>query len=284
MLGEVLAALAALTFSTAAVLYRFAMRESSSGGIMAGIVACGLRAVPTLAVLLVAHSALGTSEPKPAEFYAACLLSALSSFMIGDSAFLYGLSRAPLGVVYPTAYSFSLFAALFSHLIVGERVAPELVASAVVIIAGIYQVYRGNDTEVSLVGVLSGLIAAVFWGLSVAFTALALRWGNPVDVNLFRVAFLSVLTMPVVITKRDSVRAVRLYHLILGGILGIGIGPLLFFASMVLEGAARPSIIVSCTPLITVILGKAFLGEEVTGRVFTGALLVTAGLVLLILL
>jgi len=284
MLGEALATLAALTFSTAAVLYRFAMRESSSGSIITGIVACGLRAVPTLAVLLTAYSALGTSGPKPMEFYAACLLSALSSFVVGDSAFLYGLSTAPLGVVYPTAYSFSLFAALFSLLIVGEKVTPELVVSAVIIIAGIYQVYRGNSTEVSLVGVLSGLIAAVFWGLSVAFTALALRWGNPIDVNLFRVAFLSVLTAPVVIAKRDSVRTVRLYHLILGGILGIGIGPLLFFASMVLEGATKPSIIVSCTPLITVILGKTFLGEEITGRVFTGALLVTVGLVILVLL
>ena len=117
-----------------------------------------------------------------------------------------------------------------------------------------------------------------------AFTALALRWGNPVDVNLFRVAFPALLLTPLVVVKRDSVRSVRLLHLILGGVLGIGVGPLLFFASIALEGAARPSIVVSCTPLVTVFLGRVFLCEEVTGRVFTGALLVTTGLVLLMLL
>lgn len=281
MLGEAVATVAALVFSSASVLYRYAMREQG----LNPIVASGVRAGPVLLMLAPFYPFLGTGFDKPIQFYLSVFLSSFSAFILGDSLFLYGLSRASLGIVYPVAYTFSLFSTLFAWLFLGEKITASMLVAALLIVVGIYMVYSGGKTSSEknlLAGVLSGLGASFFWGLSILFTAIALRWGNPVDVNVVRVLFLFLMTAPLVTTAKERLRKVRLKHLVLGGVFGIGLGPLIFFSSILLIGASKSSIIISSTPILSVLLATLALKERTTGRIFLGALAVTAGLVILV--
>lgn len=281
MFGEVAATIAALVFSSASVLYRYAMR----GQKLSPIIASGVRAGPVLLILALAYPFLGTGLDKPFLFYVSVFLSSFSAFILGDSLFLYGLSKASLGIVYPVAYTFSLFSTLFAWLFLSEKITLSLLVAAFLIISGIYMVYSGGKISSEknlLVGLLSGLGASFFWGLSILFTAIALRWGNPIDVNMVRVFFLFVMTAPLVARARQSLAEVKLKHLVIGGVFGIGLGPLIFFSSILLIGASKSSIIISSTPILTVLLAKFVLKEKTTGKIFLGALAVTAGLVILV--
>jgi len=280
--GDAVAGAAALSFSSASVLYRSAMR----GLRVNPVVASGLRAAPVLLFMASIYPFLGTGPAKPAIFYAYVLASTLLAFFAGDAAFLQGLSIAPLSVVYPAAYTFSLFVTLFSWLFLGESVAPATVAAALLIVAGVYLTYRGAPGGGDVYkGMALGLAASVSWAGSIIFTAKALGMGNPVDVNTFRVAFLLLLSSPLLLRewRRRGIGGYRFKPLALGGLFGIGIGPILFFASMGLAGVTRSSIIISTTPVLTVILAKIFLGEKVSGSLALGAAAVAAGTAMLYL-
>ena len=281
VLGDALAGAAALSFSSASAFYRAAMR----GLRVNPVVASGLRAAPVLAFLLALYPFLGTGPVKPPIFYLYVLLSTILAFFAGDAAFLHGLSVAPLSIVYPAAYTFSLFATLFAWLFLGETPSPSLVAAALTIVAGVYLTYRGGGGGVSLSGIAYGLVASVSWAGSIVFTAAALRMGNPVDVNTLRVAYLLLLSSPLLLAewRRGGLRGYRFKPLALGGLLGIGVGPLLFFASMTLGGVARSSVIISSTPVLTVLLARVALKERVTGSITAGAAAVAVGTALLYL-
>jgi len=280
LLGDVLSGLSALSFSSASALYRSAMR----GLRVNPFVASGLRAAPVLAFMLAIYPFLGTGLAKPPAFYLYVLASTLLAFFAGDAAFLEGLSRAPLSVVYPAAYTFSLFATLFAWAFLGEEASPNVVAAALVVVAGVYLTYRGGGGGGDAYrGIAYGLAASVSWAGSILFAAAALRMGNSVDVNTLRVAYLLLLSLPLVALewRRGRLGGYRVGRLAAGGLLGIGVGPVLFFAGISLAGVARSSVIVSSTPVLTVLLARLALGEEVGGSVAAGAAAVALGTALL---
>ncbi|MHB9302442.1 DMT family transporter [Thermofilum pendens] len=279
MLGEVFALVAALSFSGAAIFYRAGVRGSQVNP----IVLSGLRGMFALALLLVVGFFYRVDFSKPPVFYLAVFLSMLGSFILGDSSFLYGLQRAPLGVVYPVAYTFSVFTALFSHFILGEELTLRDAVSSLLIVLGVALVYSENFSlgKQALVGALAGLSASVSWGAGATLMGLALRWGNAVEVNISRLSMLVIATLPLILKNSSEVfRQVRVHLLALGGILGIGVGPLLFMNSISFIGASRSSIFISSTPVLTVLLSRIFLGEKTGGKLLLGTLAVSAGLAL----
>jgi uncharacterized membrane protein len=277
--GEILALMAALSFSGAALLYRAGVKNSD----IHPLVLSGFRGIFALIFMLVVALFYPVNLAKPPIFYLIVAVSMLAAFVAGDSAFLYGLQRAPVSIVYPVAYTFSISTSVFSHFLLNENLAMKDMLAAVFIIVGVFFVYSDSNSHKSnsIVGILAGLTASLFWGLGVSTMGLALHWGNSIEVNISRLTLLILLTSPLILNNREKLREqVKLSYLAFGGIMGIGIGPLLFMSSIGLIGASRSSIFISSTPALTVVLSNVFLKEKTSGKLLLGALLVSVGLLI----
>jgi drug/metabolite transporter (DMT)-like permease len=277
--GEILALMAALSFSGAALLYRAGVKNSD----IHPLVLSGFRGIFALIFMLVVALFYPVNLVKPPIFYLIVAVSMLAAFVAGDSAFLYGLQRAPVSIVYPVAYTFSISTSVFSHFLLNENLAMKDMLAAVFIIVGVFFVYSGSNPHKSnsLVGILAGLTTSLFWGLGVSTMGLALHWRSSIEVNISRLTLLILLTSPLILNNREKLREqVKLSYLALGGIMGIGIGPLLFMSSIGLIGASRSSIFISSTPALTVVLSNVFLKEKTSGKLLLGALLVSVGLLI----
>ncbi|MEM4810688.1 MAG: EamA family transporter, partial [Thermofilum sp.] len=78
-------------------------------------------------------------------------------------------------------------------------------------------------------------------------------------------------------------RAVRAGPLVLGGLLGVGAGPLAYLYAIEMVGVVEPSVISSSTPVLALLLGGLTLKEKPGFRALLGSLLVAAGISILVL-
>jgi len=274
-----LSALSAILFAGAAVLYRRAMRGSS----LSPLAASALRAIVVAPLLYAAGTLTGISFSKPVEFYLLAFASTVFVFAVGDALLLSGLSSSPIGVVYPTAYSFSLFTALFSHILLGEAVSATMLVSALLVVAGIALAYRGAGGSGGYVkGFAAGLGASLSWGLGITLNKPALEYATPLELTLVRLLMLIVIAAPILVREAGRIReAVNLPYLALGGLLGVGLGPLAYLQAIADSGVTGPSIVASSSPVLAVVLAAVFLGEKPSLRAVFGALLVFLGVALL---
>ncbi len=269
MLWSLFALAAALLFALAGVLYR----KGVSGSSLNPLLASGLRAGPAFLVMLLAFLATGGSLSKPLEFYVVATASAFFAFFVGDSLFIYGLSRAPVGVVYPAAYTYPLFVALYSFLLTGRAPRPALLAAAVLMVAGTWVVYNSGG-GFAVRGLLAGVGAGASWGLGITLASLALKYASPIELNLYRTGLLLAATAPALVRQGARLGGARLEWLLLGGLFGIGIGPLALFTSIKMSDAVGPAVVSSGAPVLAVLLAAPVLGERVEPRYLLGAALV----------
>ena len=274
-----LSALSALLFAGAATLYRRAMRGSS----ISPLAASALRALVVAPLLYALGALAGISFSKPAEFYLLAFASTVFVFAAGDALLLLGLSHSPIGVVYPAAYSYSLFAALFSHFLLGEAVTPAMLVSALLVMLGVALAYKGaGGSEGYAKGLAAGLGASLSWGLGITLNKPALKYATPLELTLVRLLMLIVIAAPVLARESGKVReAVNLPYLALGGLLGVGLGPLAYLQAIADSGVTGPSIVASSSPVLAVVLAAVFLGEKPSRWAISGALLVFLGVALL---
>jgi len=275
---------AAISFSLAAILYRAGLKGSPADVLLLNC----LRAPFSLTVLYLGLLILkggSLTLSSPALVYA--LLSAFFALILGDITFFKALKYMSVTVVYPIAYSYSLPATLFVWLLSGEKLSTGVFYSSLLVIIGIAVTYLGypseNAGELGLKGLAYSLITSISWGASVAFTKLGLLFTDPLPFNVIRLSFLTLLLIPYSIIRRSEVRKVfkSAKYVISGGLLGIGLGPLLFFYSLGELGASKASVLTSSSPVLTALLSSVLLREKVGLRHLLGILAITAGIYLL---
>jgi drug/metabolite transporter (DMT)-like permease len=139
-----------------------------------------------------------------------------------------------------------------------------------------------------LLGEIAALANAVIWAsLSVVLGGLAGRL-SATRVNAVQLSFAAVfylLLVPFFGGARLFAGLTAPHFLALLGtaILTMGVGDSLYFTSIQRLGASRASpISVSTFPLITLVLGALLLGERLTWSILGGAILIIAGIVLLV--
>ncbi|RLE66488.1 MAG: hypothetical protein DRJ38_01640 [Thermoprotei archaeon] len=264
----------AFFFSLAALFYKKGFSKKKMDVFLAN----GLRAIPTFCILLTASFIIGNlHELYKIEILFYAFLSLFVDLILGDTFFFLALKESPLSIAYPISYSFSLFAAIFSTFFLEEPVTVYLLTSIIVLITGIYLIYRGSNGETFKVkGVLYSLLTAFFWGSSVVFTKTGLYHSTPITFNLARTAILSIITTPYTVSRREQVVELGrfLKYVIIGGFLGMGLGPLLFYLSIISIGASRASVLASSTPILSLILATLVLRERVQRKQLIGILLV----------
>lgn len=137
-------------------------------------------------------------------------------------------------------------------------------------------------------GEAKALLAAALWAIAgIVFASQTPRLG-PLRLNVIRslaAAVFICLLIPFA-GAAEELRAVSMATVIAmvgSGILAIGLGDSLFFASLPVLGASLAVPISSSVyPLLTFLVASIWLGETVTWAVFGGSLLIIAGIFLLL--
>ena len=236
----------------------------------------GLRAAVTLPGLAAAAALLEGPVRLTWEALAYALLSLLTANVAGDLLFFEALREAPVSLVYPLSYTFSVFAIIFSFLFLREPAGLPVLVAAALIIPGVALVQeQGWDRGPGAKGVLCSLATAVMWGMSVVFSKLALASLGPLTLNALRMGALLLLSSPFLALRARRVKKGYALYMALGGILGVGLGPVFFFNAINMIGASRASVLSSGSPIVAALLGAIVFGEKLGARRVAGVLLLT---------
>ena len=124
-------------------------------------------------------------------------------------------------------------------------------------------------------GVVCSLATAVMWGASVVFSKLALSSLGPLTLNAVRMGALLLLSSPFLALRARRLERRYALNMALGGILGVGLGPVFFFNAINMIGPSRASVLSSGSPIVSALLGAAVFREKLGARRIAGVLLLT---------
>ena len=214
----------------------------------------------------------------------------------GDTLYINALGFLGVGRTFPiTNSAYPFFTFLLAVLLLGEDAAWTLPIGGALIVGGITWIVleqRRADAEgelrVELVrGLVFALAAAAFW-------ATATVWLRGQQGNLGAIAAASLripaasaaVWLTIGVTSPAGDRAAPLRTLTrrsvaivtLAGLLGTGLGGVLFIYAVENLGAAKTAFLTTSAPLFALPMGVIFLSERVTPRVMLGTAVTIAGI------
>jgi len=269
-IGILLSILTAISWSLAAVLYKVGLKEEHSDVIVAN----GVRAVSALIFIFLVTIIMGKlSEVNKLTSWLLFLIVVNVSLgiLLGDCLFFIALRDAGVAIGYPVSYTYSLFVTIFAYFLLQETVNIWTFISAILVVSGIFLLFfkaERNQNNHMVKGLIAALLAAFCWGTSIPILKVLLLNIEPLFLNFVRLIVLNIIVWLLILPKRSkrkeikNLRRLSLTVLLAGGILGIGLGALLFLFSINLIGAAKSTIITSSSPLFSTIFGVAILKEK----------------------
>jgi drug/metabolite transporter, DME family len=226
------------------------------------------------------------------------LASGILGQALGDTLYINALGVLGVSRTFPitnSAYPFLTF--LLAVAVLGEDVTWTLPFGGVLIVAGITWIvleqHRADATADVRVDVLRGALFAVAAALSWASATVWLRGAqdnlDAIGAASLRIPAASVAVMATIAVTsggfgsaarnplRDlSPRAVIVVAV--AGLLGTGLGSILFIYAVEHAGAARTAFLTTAAPLFALPMGVLFLSEKLTARVLLGTALTVAGI------
>jgi drug/metabolite transporter, DME family len=136
-------------------------------------------------------------------------------------------------------------------------------------------------------GVVLVLVAAAIWAVASVWTVNAARDLSPVTVAAIRMPAAALFTIVLARASWGALRGAtfdrRTLAMVLGaGMVGTGLGSLVWVFAVQHAGAARTAILSSMAPIFALPLAALWLKERVTGRVVIGTLISIAGVWLVV--
>jgi drug/metabolite transporter (DMT)-like permease len=219
---------------------------------------------------------------------------------VGDTLYINALGFLGVSRTFPiTNSAYPFFTLVLAIALLGEELTWTLPVGGALIVAGITWIVlsqRGDDAAAAIAGrapveLLRGLVfsvaAALFWALATVW----LR-GQQGDLSALGAASLRIpaASAAVWVTIALSSRRVQntapsgpltrksVIVLALAGILGTGLGSILFIYSVEHLGAAKTAFLTTSAPLFALPMGVMFLSERITARVLAGTVLTLAGI------
>ncbi|MEW6173109.1 MAG: EamA family transporter [Bacillota bacterium] len=134
-------------------------------------------------------------------------------------------------------------------------------------------------------GALLALFAMLCWGLAPLFGKLGLFYMHSITALSIRtlIAATFILGWQMVFGEPRYFHAIPLKSLIFIGIealLATLVGDLAYFMALKRGNINQVTLIMACSPLVTMLSAYAFLGERATGLQIMGAVLIVGGLIL----
>ncbi|MHB8377601.1 MAG: DMT family transporter [Dehalococcoidia bacterium] len=217
---------------------------------------------------------------------------------VGDTLYINALGFLGVTRTFPitnSAYPFLTF--LLAVLLLGERVTWALPVGGLLIVAGITWIVleqrradRGDAVRVELTrGVVFALAAALAWATATVW--LRGQQGNldaiaaaSLRIPAASVAVLGTLAVTSRVERPQRHLTARSIAIVgLAGLLGTGLGSILFIYAVQHTGAARTAFVTTSAPLFALPMGVIFLSEKLTARVLLGTAVTIAGIWLVLL-
>lgn len=216
---------------------------------------------------------------------------------LGDTAYVAAIARIGVSRAFPISSVYPAITLVFGLLFLREQVTWAVALGLVLAVGGVILIGRpapgtAPATPVSAAGkgATSGvgyaLAAALCWAVSTVMMAPGVRGLDPIMVATLRVPALSLAFWAVVALRRTwpQFRALTRrdwWLVVCGGVVGWGLGSVLFVLSVQLLGAARSAILTSTSPLFALPMSALFLHERIHRGVLLGTVMAVAGVALI---
>lgn len=243
--------------------------------------------------------ALGLLSGRPLDYTAVSpekLFFMLGSMLVGgglgDTAYVVAIARIGVSRAFPISSIYPAITLVFGLLFLREQITAAVVLGLVLAVGGVILIGRpapnhaAGPAAFSSVGVRYALAAAVCWAASTVMIAPGVRGLDPIMVATIRVPALSLVFWGIVALRRTwpKLRALTRrdwWLVVLGGIVGWGLGSVLFVLAVQLLGATRSAILTSTSPLFALPMSAFFLRERIHRGVLIGTAMAVAGVALI---
>jgi drug/metabolite transporter (DMT)-like permease len=220
---------------------------------------------------------------------------------LGDTLYINALGRLGVNRSFPitnSAYPFLTF--ILAVLILGEDIRWTTPIGGALIVAGITWIVLEQRRADALADIRTDVMAGVIFAVAAAFAwSLATIWlrGQQGDLDAIGAATLRIpaasaaVIATIALTSRSpSIRAPSrpmsresVAVIAAAGILGTGVGSVLFIYAVESIGAAKTAFLTTSAPLFALPMGVLFLSERLTPRELLGTVLTIGGIWLVLL-
>jgi len=211
---------------------------------------------------------------------------------LGDSLYVLSMARIGLSRAYPLAATYPALTLVIGALFLNEQITAPVIAGLALVSIGILVISHPHVTdELPLgapgrsLGILLALLASACWAGALVMLDVGIQGVDPILVASIRVPALALMFWALVAIRRTGRRLLALSRrdwavMCLGGLVGWGLGSLLFVAALSYLGPGRTAILTSTSPLFALPLCALFLKERVHRGVLLGAVLTVTGVAL----
>ncbi len=292
ILGVISALLAMLFFGVTNILYKKMSEDISVMDIMFTRMWVSLPIAYLFAVI--ASGSFTFTIPTAALF--PLIFSMIIGLVIGDA--MYFLSQERIGVsrAFPIAMSYPLLVYFLAAVFLGERVLPQRVIGAIIIVIGVIMIARAEQDETKNVkrwskdeiriGIILAFLVFICWAASDVIFQYGLVGVEVAEANFYRVFAASLILVPVfLMTMRGErklpTRKVTTYALLIG-IIALGFSLIAYSFAVKFVGVTVAAPIIASGPMLTAPLSAMYLDEDVNRQVGLGTLLTILGVILVI--
>jgi len=288
--GEICAIMAALCWAFGASLYKKAIRDMNP---------IKFNLIRSISVLIYAFSIvfilgkLGSVFNLDLSTITNMGISSILVLVAGDTLYFIGLRTIGVTKTVPITYSYSILVVLLGAIILDEAITLQLILGTITIILGVWLVAnkaldQTQQSNTSLLGVISSLGTVLCWGFGVVFFKIILDSNDPYILAAGRMLFLiPTLAILSIIPYRNKsnnrkLSRIQLFLALLSGLISLGIGDNLLYLALDSTNTNIVAPLTSLTPIFSALIAIIFLGEKVSTKTIIATLLVTTGTMLLL--
>jgi DME family drug/metabolite transporter len=219
---------------------------------------------------------------------------------VGDLLYLRSLKILGVGRAFPITSSSPVFTALFSAVILGDKITLLTLVGMAIVLFGVYLVARPRrdiiaidntppiEPRQALIGIASALATAVIWAGATVVLAMGLTDGiNTIVANSVRVPAVIAVSLLAAGQQHQLGAIRRLNWRTVGmvaatGLLGWAIGGTLYTTAVQMIGPGKTALINSTAPIFAVPMSYFFLKERPTRYTLIGTIITVVGITLVI--
>lgn len=220
-------------------------------------------------------------------------ISSILVLVAGDTLYFIGLRTIGVTKTVPITYSYSILVVLLGGIILDEEITLQLILGTITIILGVWLVAnkaldQTQQSNTSLIGVISSLGTILCWGFGVVFFKIILDNNDPYILAagrmLFLIPTLAILSIIPYGNKSSNrkISRIQLVLALLSGLISLGIGDNLLYLALDATNTNIVAPLTSLTPIFSALIAIIFLGEKASTKTIVATLLVTAGTMLLL--
>jgi DME family drug/metabolite transporter len=214
-------------------------------------------------------------------------LSGVLTLSLGDTLYLVSIKSVGASVAAPVAYVYVVLVQ-FLAIFVGEPLTIIKIASASLVVIGVYVLSGRRDSRLRMKGILTALGAALLWSAGQVVIKIVTNSGdNPLSIafgrNVAAAALVGLIFMSTPSFRRGAwgnVSKAALLILAAISVADLVVGSSFFIYSVATIGVTTTIILTSISPLLTQVVSKTLGKESPSNREIGAGLLIVLAIVL----